>query len=209
MNQATVQASQPRGTIIHWARAYDVLNGIVPFLRALRAKLIELAAPVHGEQVLDVGCGPGTLAVAFEKRAGGGKVQGIDASPEMIAVAKSKAAKAGVDVAFQVASIAELPFAAASFDLVTSSLMLHHLPGDVKRKGLAETRRVLKPGGRLLVVDFARPSHSRVGHLLSLFGHAHGVSTADDLGPMLKEAGYGEVEVIPSRHRRFVFIRAR
>src|ERR671935_123957 len=102
-----------------------------------------------------------------------------------------------------------LPFPVATFDLVTSSLMLHHLPDDLKRTGLAEIRRVLKPGGRFLALDFAAHSHSPLGHLLSIFGHARGESMVDKLMPLLKDAGFSEVEGIPTRHKNLAFIRAR
>src|SRR5205085_6860440 len=114
----------------------------------------------------------------------------------------------------QVALIEAIPFPAATFDLVTSSLMLHHLPDDLKRTGLDEIRRVLKRGGRFMALDFATHSHSPLGpgrplsHLLSTFGHARGASVVDKLMPMLKEAGFSDVEAIPTHHKNFAFIRA-
>jgi ubiquinone/menaquinone biosynthesis C-methylase UbiE len=208
MQRETAQAPQTGGRVVHWARWYDVFNRLMPFVRPVREKLVELAAPAPGEHVLDVGCGTGMLAIELKSRVGAGKVRGIDASPEMIEVATEKAAKAGFDIDLQVALIETLPFADACFDLVTSSLMLHHLPGDLKRKGLAQVRRVLKPGGRFMVVDFAATSHSPLCHLLSILGHARGESTVSELTPLLKEAGFSDVEAIPTRHRNFAFIRA-
>src|SRR5919198_1416819 len=204
-------APHTAGRVLHGARWYDLVTRVISFGRdrAIRETLIELAAPAPGETVLDVGCGTGTLALALKSSVGTGEVHGIDASPEMIDVAREKAAKAGADVDFQVALIEALPFPAATFDLVTSSLMLHHLPDDLKRTGLAEIRRVLKPGGRFMAVDFATHSHSPLGHLLSIFGHSRGESMVDKLMPMLKDAGFSDVEGIPTRHKNFAFIRAR
>lgn len=213
MHDKTAHADAPKtaGRVIHWARYYDLFGKLISFGRdkAIREKLITLAAPVPGESVLDVGCGTGTLVIALKPRVGAGEVHGIDASPEMIEVAKEKAAKARSEIDFKVALIEEIPFPAASFDLVTSSLMLHHLPDDLKRKGFAEIRRVLKPGGRFLAMDFAAHSHSFLGHLLSVFGHARGESMVDKLTPMLEEAGFDDVEAVPTRHKNFAFIRAR
>ena len=211
MHHQTKHAPKTTGHVLHWARWYDLFGSIISFGRdkATREKLIELAGPTAGEKVLDVGCGTGTLAVAIKPLVGAGEVHGIDASPEMIQVAKEKSTRDGSAIDFRVALIEAIPFPEASFDLVTSSLMLHHLPDDLKAKGLLEIRRVLKPGGRLMAVDFAAHSHSPLGHLLSIFGHSRGESMVDKLTPMLKEAGFSDVEAIPTRHKNFAFIRAR
>jgi demethylmenaquinone methyltransferase/2-methoxy-6-polyprenyl-1,4-benzoquinol methylase/phosphoethanolamine N-methyltransferase len=208
MPDQIAHAVQTSGKIIHWARWYDLFGRVIPFVRRSREKLVELAAPVVGEHVLDVGCGTGSLAIALKSRVGAGKVAGIDPSAEMIEFAKGKAAKVGSDVDFQVAVIEALPFPDASFDLVTSSLMLHHLPDQLKRKGLAEVRRVLKQSGRLMAMDFAAQSHSPLGHLLSILGHPLGESTLASLTPILKGVGFRTIEAIPTRHRSLAFIRA-
>src|SRR5207245_4642747 len=130
MHHKTADAPPTAGRVLHGARWYDLVGTVISFGRdkAIREKLIELAAPAPGEKVLDVGCGTGTLALALKSSVGTGEVHGIDASPEMIDVAKEKAAKAGADIEFQVGLIEALPLPAATFDLVTSSLILHHLP---------------------------------------------------------------------------------
>jgi demethylmenaquinone methyltransferase/2-methoxy-6-polyprenyl-1,4-benzoquinol methylase/phosphoethanolamine N-methyltransferase len=93
--------------------------------------------------------------------------------------------------------------------------MLHHLPDNLKRTGVGEIRRVLKPGGRFMALDFAAHSHSAfgpgrpLGHLLAIFGHARGESMVDTLMPMLKDAGFRDVEGIPTHHKNVAFIRAR
>ncbi len=176
------------------------------FLRLLDRHLDPV--PGRSRRILDVGCGTGTLAIAIKPRVGAGEVHGIDASPEMIQVAKEKSAKDGSDIDFRGALIEAIPFPDASFDLVTSSLMLHHLPDDVKAKGFLEIQRVLKPGGRFMAMDFAAPSHSPLSHLLAIFGHSHGESVVGKLVPMLEETGFSDVEDITTHHKNFAFIRA-
>lgn len=202
----TTEAPQTRGRVIRHARWYDLLG---KKMSGGRDTLVDLAAVAPGEHVLDVGCGTGTVALAVASRVGAGRVVGIDASPEMIDLATAKAKKAGAGVEFRAAAIESLPFADDSFDLVTSSLMLHHLPADLKRDGLAEVRRVLKLGGRFVVADFATESHSPLGHLLSIVGHGRGPAAVQSLEPMLRAAGFDQVEPLSTRHKNLMFVRAR
>ena len=213
MNHAAI-GHPTRGRVLHAARLYDLGSRLFWRGGALRATLLQVAAPASGEAVLDVGCGPGTLVLELKARVGDGAVYGIDASPEMIDLARSKARQRRADVDFRVAAIEDLPFADETFHLVTSSLMLHHLPDDLKERGQAEVRRVLKPGGRFVLVDFAHQSHGphgpgrALGHLLSILGHSHGASSVEQLEPMLRNAGFEQVESLATEHHNFVFLGA-
>src|SRR3990172_8804353 len=149
-------APHTQGKVIHWARFYDLVTALMSFGQSgrVRKATVDLAGIGAGERVLDVGCGTGTLTLMAGAKAGpSGEVHGIDASPEMIEVAREKAAKKRVEIGFQVALIEQLPFPDGHFDVVLSSLLLHHLPADLQRTGFPEIRRVLKPGGRLLALD--------------------------------------------------------
>lgn len=177
------------------ARYYDLLAGLLTFgrERAFRERLVDVARITEGESVLDVGCGTGTLAIAAKRRAGvTGVVTGIDASSEMIDLAEKKAAKAGVDVSFRNTIAEALPFPDSSFDVVLSTLMLHHLPRGVREQCAREMRRVLKPGGRILAVDFSAPAHKQKGILGHL--HRHGHVAPADIVSLLNDAGLAVIE---------------
>jgi ubiquinone/menaquinone biosynthesis C-methylase UbiE len=147
-----------------------------------------------GDTVLDVGCGTGDVTLLAKTRAGEGVVYGIDPAPEMIAVARKKAAQKGLDIDFRVGVIESLPFPDASIDVVTSSLMMHHLPEDLKVHGLAEIYRLLKPGGRLLIADFMRPTGSFLNHLFIAFTRHHGLQKGiEDLQQLLRDAGFRQI----------------
>jgi len=189
-------APETRGNTIRWAKYYDRFVRLLTLGRenALREETIRVAAIQPGETVLDVGCGTGSLTLLAKAAAGTqGKVYGIDAAPEMIHVAHQKVAQQH-EVSFQVGLIEALQFPDATFDVVLSSLMFHHLPDDLKQRGLAEIFRVLKPGGRLLIVDM-KGTTGFIQHL-SLAGLVHHRLTTgvQQLPPVLKEAGYVGIE---------------
>lgn len=158
--QHQVPAPTTRGVLIRWPSWYDVMNRFL-FLgreRQFRERTVDLAAIMRGHTVLDVGCGTGNLTMAAKVRVGtDGEVYGIDAAPEMIQKAERKAAEKQLNIRYQVGLIEDIPFPDNKFDVVVSSLMLHHLPKDLKRKGIAEISRVLKPGGRFVAVDLDPP----------------------------------------------------
>ena len=138
----------------------DLLENLI-FLGRLEEvwqRLLEAAALRPGERVVDIGCGTGKVPVAAaEIVAPGGAVSGIDASAEMIAQAEERARQAGADVTFSQAAMEDLPFPDDSFDVILSCQALHHVPRDAKFAALAEMHRVLKPGGRLLLLDHGAP----------------------------------------------------
>jgi ubiquinone/menaquinone biosynthesis C-methylase UbiE len=178
------------GHVLHWARAYDALVWALTLgkERRFRERLAELARLEAGRSALDVGCGTGALAIAAKGFVGtGGQVAGVDPSPEMVARARRKAAKAGAEIRFEVGTIEALPFPDATFDTVLSSLMLHHLTDDGLQSGIGEIVRVLKAGGRFLAVDIGGPGGIRHGPFQRMGNHAD--FDLDALTPALEEAG--------------------
>jgi len=210
-------AKETKGLILDGGWRYDLMGWFVDtFLfrgqwQELRRKTVTLASIQPGEHVLDVGCGTGTLALEVARRAGrAGRVTGIDPSSEQIARARSKAARHNVPVDFQIGVIEHLAFPDQTFDVVLSTLMMHHVPAPLKRQGLAEIARVLKPGGRLVIADF-KPKKERQGQAARF--HAGG-SSMQDLAVMISDAGFEQLEMeemLPLRFTAFPgagFIRA-
>lgn len=202
MTDHTATAPATKGAVMRSsARYYDLLAWLLSWGhdRAWRERMAALARLAPGESVLDVGCGTGTLAVAAKRSVGAsGRVTGIDASPEMIERATRKARRAGADVAFRLAVVESLPFPDASFDVVLSTLMMHHLPRATRENAAREIRRVLKPNGRVLVVDFGTLASGKRG-LLAHF-HRHGGLPVDKIvelleGAELKVTDRGEVGI--------------
>ena len=174
--------------LMEWCLDISVFRGQV---RQLRQRTANLAHMQPGEQVLDVGCGTGTLAMEVARRVGRtSRVVGIDPGVEQIARARSKAARRNLPIEFQIGVIKQLPFPDQTFDVVFSTLMMHHLPKILKRQGLAEIARVLKPGGRLVIADFT-PKKERQGQAARF--HAGG-SSLQDVAAIVKDAGFDHLE---------------
>jgi len=155
-----------RDRLIRWARVYDLGIGLLgrrgKRLRAMLANDLQLQP---GDRVLDVGCGPGRLAMVFAERvAPTGSVEGIDAAAEMINRARSQTRRRRVSATFQVAFAQDLPFENDTFDAVACTLALHHVAEDDQPTAVGEMYRVLKPNGRLLIAEFHKgPGARHVG----------------------------------------------
>ena len=191
-------AKEERGVSLdHMSDYYDVLT---PGERSgFRRKQIGLAGLQAGENVLEVGCGTGVLSFLAKLAVGEtGEVSGIDIAPKMVARAKEKASKAGLDITFQVASVDELPYPDGHFDVVISSLMLHHLPVDIKRKGLGEIRRVLEDDGRFFLSDFCSPHWLTIipMYLMMIWRPFTRYQLFGKLPGLLRESGFETVSLL-------------
>ena len=199
------QTPETQGNVIHWAGWYDAITNLI--LRPSQKSIGALTQVKAGDKVLDVGCGSGRLTMAAQGWAGAdGQAVGIDPSPEMIQVARRNAARAGLKVKFEVGVVESLPFPDGSFDVVLNRLMLHHLPDDLKQRGLAEMCRVLKPGGVCLVVDFEPPKSG----LLRLIVENHLTPMAHvdvrTYVPLLEQAGFTEIETGPTSSKLLSYV---
>jgi len=137
------------------------------------ARLLGPRADESGLSVLDLGCGPGQILIMMARRWPAMRITGIDAAPAMIAKARGDAANASVDLSLDVLRIgpegaARLPYADASFDLVTCNSVLHHLADPLA--AFDEMARVAKPEGAVLIRDLARPPSALYGPHVRVFG---------------------------------------
>jgi demethylmenaquinone methyltransferase / 2-methoxy-6-polyprenyl-1,4-benzoquinol methylase len=151
------KAGRVRGVFDSVARKYDVMNDLMSLglHRAWKAYAVAVARIRAGDRVLDVAGGTGDLARAFASRVGaGGLVVLSDINESMLRQGRDRLLDDGLIVPSLLCDAEMLPFAGATFDLVSVAFGLRNMTH--KEKALAEMARVLKPGGRLLVLEFSK-----------------------------------------------------
>ncbi len=159
------KANRVREMFTAIAHSYDLNNRVHSFgLDQLwRRRAVALAQPVAGLSVLDVACGTGDLAEAF-MRAGAGSVVGLDYTPAMLDLARVKASRAGGRIAtiqYVHGDAQSLNYPDRSFDIVSIAFGIRNVADPAKAIG--EFARVLRPGGRLIILEFANPRSKFIG----------------------------------------------
>jgi demethylmenaquinone methyltransferase/2-methoxy-6-polyprenyl-1,4-benzoquinol methylase len=143
-------------------RANTILSGGVH--HGWRKATVRSSGAKPGEAVLDCATGTGDLAIAFRKAVGPtGRVVGADFTPEMIDLARAKA----TDIEFDLADVTNLPYDDASFDISSISFGIRNVADP--RRGLAELARVVRSGGRVMVLEFGQPPNRAFRALYDLY----------------------------------------
>jgi demethylmenaquinone methyltransferase/2-methoxy-6-polyprenyl-1,4-benzoquinol methylase len=140
------------------APRYDRANVILSLgqHQRWRTKLVKLSRPRLGDQILDVATGTGDLAFLFKSRVGDkGHVIGLDFSEAMLDVARRKEARREMNVEFRHGDALRLPFKDAEFDIASIAFGIRNV--DDPQKGIKELARVVRPGGRVAVLEFGQP----------------------------------------------------
>lgn len=148
------------------APRYDRTNTILSagIHHLWRRKAVRWSGAKAGDRILDCATGTGDLAIAFRKVVGtNGHVVGTDFVPEMIKLAREKSR----EVYFEVADVTDLPYDDATFDIASISFGIRNV-GD-PRKGIAEMARVVKPGGRVVVLEFGQPRERAFGRFYNVY----------------------------------------
>jgi ubiquinone/menaquinone biosynthesis C-methylase UbiE len=188
----------------HWRLPlYDLIAKLLG-AEAARVPLAEQAACRPGDRVLEIGCGTGSLLLLIHRMQPAAQIVGLDPDPGALAIAARKARRAGTSFQLDQGFADEMPYPDASFDRVLSSFMFHHLSRTVKEGTLREVRRVLKPGGRFHMVDFAPGGSGGRGitaHLIHADRHLKD-NAEDRVLAMMRDAGFPDPQLLARRPSR-------
>jgi ubiquinone/menaquinone biosynthesis C-methylase UbiE len=159
-----------------------------------KRKLIQQANIQPRMKVLDLGCGTGTLTLMLKQTHPEAEVTGMDGDPQVLDIAREKSR--GTNIQWDEGLTSSLPYPESVFDRVVTSLVIHHLTVDDKRRAFKEIYRVLKPRGELHVLDFGAP-HSFIPNLMTKYMRRleEAADNFDGLIPrFITEAGFGSVK---------------
>lgn len=187
---------------------YDFVIRLSMRERVFRDRVIDAAEIASGMRVLDVGCGTATLLLRLHERVPAATLVGIDADPAILEIARRKAQRVGAPIELDTATASALLCADASFDRVLTTLALHHLTPDEKRAALGEIRRVLRPGGRLVIGDFGAQGHGPLRGLFGIVRRVDGVDRtrlhlAGEMPELVRGAGFENVRRAGEIHTLF------
>lgn len=191
---------------------FDFFLSLAGYGKAFREKILKAAKVKDGENILDVGCGTGSLLILAKQKFPNIKAAGVDADEKILKIFEKKTKRIGLDIKIIKTGAEEMPFASGSFDLVVSSLVFHHLPTELKKQTMKGIHRVLKPNGRFLLADFGPSMYLKViNPILRALGIQEAWTQQDNIKgripEFLKEAGFQSKEVL-SPHRAVRFILA-
>jgi len=168
--------------------------------KKLKMHLVNQAALQPGDTVMDLACGTGTLALLIRQSLSHVQVIGVDADPEIVAIAKEKMKKKHINhILFKEGFSDQFPFSNHMFQHIFSSLFIHHLTLEKKRKTFEEVHRTLKSGGQFHILDFDKPQNGlmRVAFFPVQFLDGFETTSPHVKGiilDLLKETGFAAIE---------------
>lgn len=180
---------------------YDLLARLMGFNRVYK-RVVTQAELADGQRILEIGCGTGNLILMAKRSTP--TVEAVGSDPDPLSLARAQRKAAGMNgIRFDKAYAQRLPYADGEFDRVLSSMMLHHLDDAAKPVAAGEIFRVLRPGGRLHLVDIGGDASTHRGVMARLTRRNHHAAgnLGDAIPRLLRAAGFECTQVATQPHR--------
>ena len=173
MSEVKPQTEQVKQMFDDIAPTYDRLNHILSLSidKLWRRRVVKSLRKLGAKEILDIATGTGDLAIAMAEKIEGSTICGADLSPEMLAVARRKVAKAGLEsrITLMEGNAEKLELQSESVDAVTIAFGIRNFEN--KESCLIELRRILRQGGHLVILEFSNPKSKLIGWLYRLYSH--------------------------------------
>ncbi|MEA1908103.1 MAG: class I SAM-dependent methyltransferase [Euryarchaeota archaeon] len=187
------------------AFVYDPLVRFLSFfiggargLDVLWTSVIDEMSATSGKKVLDVCCGTGVMCARIADAVGaGGVVVGVDLSEKMLKCAEKRKRRKD-NMRFCLSNAEEIPYDDGYFDCASITFGLHEMPYQVRTNVLCEMRRVIKPGGKIAVLDYSYPTNKLIQYLFTIWMFVEGKTAKDfikrDLSSMIRDVGFNHIK---------------
>ena len=190
---------------------YDSIVNFAGFGKYFYTKIASHIDPVSKASILDVGTGTANLAITLKKRSPKTKVTAVDPDEKILKIAQRKIQREKIDIKLIKAPAQKLPFDSGTFDFLVSSFVIHHIPKLFKKQAFLEMKRVLKPNGTVLLIDFGSPRNlpARFITYLASFIEDVGQNRMGFIPKTLREVGFKNVQEVESTLGLISFYKAK
>lgn len=186
----------------HWlTKYYDFLVANLMREKRFKGLLVKQFHNQNPQNILDIGCGTATLTILMQKHYPKAQMTGLDGDESILAIAQKKMKQENFAFEFVKAMSYSMPFAENTFDVATSSIMLHHLSDSDKIKTLTEAHRVLKPNGEINIADWGKASNFMMRTLFHIIQLLDGYDTTTSnvqgrIPEFMQKAGFRDVKEV-------------
>ncbi|MEC1769002.1 class I SAM-dependent methyltransferase [Schinkia azotoformans] len=174
---------------------FDLFLSVLMREYKIKNELIKYAGINNNEKILDFGCGTGTLLLMLKSYYPNNEINGVDIDKDVLTLANDKLFSKGLSIPLSIYDGENLPYESNYFDKILSSLVIHHIYPEDKLRIFNENRRILKPGGNIFILDFAKPKDFYSKIIVSILKRFEPIddNIEGNIPDLLRKAGFTNI----------------